>query len=253
MRLIEYFTSPNTKRALDHYLVVVPPTWSVAHKLDLYSSAKIAFELEVSETAKRQAFRHVYDSLRSSGWQVFRNSSGVCWSSNQIFDALTQECQSCSRQSGLTLATLTEKDSRAKIEHCLKCLGPMKPTARYPAVYPWMAVAKFSHFFNPHLFPIYDTKFMWEKVANGTFKTDYVEFCRRRAFKPTEDTAQFNLQYTFWAAETIQNADEDCMETFGEWFAVQVKGLPDNESILENVEAYYAAAFEMIAIGAAHL
>lgn len=253
MRLTQYFASPNAKRALDRYVAVVPPTWSVTHKLDLYCSAKTAFESEASEAEKRQAFRHIYDSLRSSGWQVFRNSSGVYWSSDQIYDALTHECQSCSRQSGLTLAALTEQGSRTNIEHCLTSLGRIKPTLRYPAVYPWMAVAKFSHFFNPHLFPIYDTAFMWDKVANGTFKTDYGEFCRRRGFKPREDSAQFNLQYILWAAETIQAADKDCMKTFADWFAAQTNRHPDTGNILEDSATYYAAAFEMIAIGAAHL
>lgn len=194
MRLTEYFTSPNTKRALDRYLGVVPATWSVAHKIDLYCSAKIAFDSEASEAEKQQAFHHIYDSLRS-GWQVFRpKTNGECWSSDQIYDALTNECQSCSRQSGLTLVSLTEQASRTSIEHCLTSLGKIKPTIRYPAVYPWMAVAKFSHFFNPHLFPIYDTAFIWDKVANGAFKPDYTDFCRRRGFKPTESTAHFNLQ-----------------------------------------------------------
>lgn len=129
----------------------------------------------------------------------------------------------------------------------------MKPTKHYPAVYPWMAVAKFLHFFNPRLFPIYDTAFMWKKVANGAFKPDYLDFCRRRGFQQREDTARFNLQYTLWAAETIQDADAECMTIFAEWFSAQIKGQPVAEGVLADVETYYAAAFEMIAIGAAHL
>jgi hypothetical protein len=253
MRLTQYFTSPRTEQALNRYSAVVPPTWSVAHRLDLYRSAKTAFDSDAPEAAKRESFRHIYESLRS-GWQVFRpKDSAECWGSEQIYAVLTNECQPCARQSSLTLATLTERESQANIEQCLRSLGRMKPTKHYPAVYPWMAVAKFSHFFNPRLFPIYDTAFMWEKVANGAFKTDYVEFCRRRGFQPREDTARFNLQYTLWAAETIRDADEGCMTTFAEWFASQVKGHRDTGDILADIKTYYAAAFEMIAIGAAHL
>ena len=253
MRLTQYFTSPHTAQALDRYKSVVPPTWSVEHRFDLYRSAKIAFDMDVPEAVKQEAFRHIYDNLRS-GWQVFRPKSGEeCWSSDQIYVVLTNECQFCSRQSGLTLAALTEQDSLTSIEQCLASLGRMKPTERYPVIYPWMAVSKFLHFFNPHLFPIYDAAFMWEKVVNGVFKPDYLDFCRRRGFHPREDTKRFNLQYTLWAAETIQNVDVECMTTFSEWFTAQIKEQPVAEGVLADVETYYAAAFEMIAIGAAHL
>lgn len=253
MTLAKYFTSQYTTQALNRYRGVVPPTWSVEHRLDLYRSAKIAFDMDVPKAVKQEAFRHSYDSLRS-GWQVFRpKSSEECWSSDQIYAALADGCQNCSRKSNSTLATLTEQNSCTSIERCLTSLGRMKPTEHYPAVYPWMAVSKFLHFFNPRLFPIYDTAFMWDKVINGAFKPDYLDFCSRRSFHPREDTARFNLQYTLWAAETIQNADVECMTTFAEWFSAQIKEKPDTEGILVDVETYYAAAFEMISIGAAHL
>lgn len=92
MTLAKYFTSPHTTKALDRYRGVVPPTWSVKHRFDLYHSAKIAFDVDVSEAVKQEAFRHIYDSLRS-GWQVFRpKSSKECWSSDQIYATLSTEC-----------------------------------------------------------------------------------------------------------------------------------------------------------------
>ncbi len=251
MRLAHFYTAPYTKQALDSYHSTVPTGWSLSHKLYLYNQAKTAFAAKGNKPESQEAFSHIYESLRS-GWQVFRNAAGPCWSAEETFQVLTNECELCSRSSSLTSANLINSASNHKVEACLTSIGKIKPTLRYPTVYPWMAVSKFLHFFNPSLFPIYDTAFMWNKVANGVFKQDYQDFCQRHGFHPKEDLQRFNLQYTLWASEIMSNADEECMVTFSQWFASKVDPRADAENVLKDVNQYYASAFEMIAIGAAH-
>jgi hypothetical protein len=251
MKLAQFYTMPYVEQALASYRTAVPPTWGVGHKLDLYNYAKAAFETGASETEKEASFDRIYESL-CSGWQVFRNAAGPCWSAAQTFQVLTTACAPCSRQSHFTAVTLIGSDYHSKIQECLSSMGSIKPTTHYPEVYPWMAVSKFLHFFNPRLFPIYDLEFVWKKVANGVFKQDYWEFCERHGFNPIDDTQQFNLQYTLWANEIMCGSDSACMAAFAHWFTLQTDGHADPQGIRQEVHQYYAAAFEMIAIGAAH-
>ena len=39
-----------------------------------------------------------------------------------------------------------------------------------------MPVFKLSHFFNPSLFPIYDTDVIWNKVMDKVFRTEWKMF-----------------------------------------------------------------------------
>ena len=50
----------------------------------------------------------------------------------------------------------------------------------------------------------------------------------------------------------MRDADGDCMSIFSEWFASQVDCQSASASVLKDLDQYYAAAFEMVAIGAAH-
>ena len=252
MRLSQFYTTQHIEQALDSYLSAVPVNWSVSHKLDLYNHAYTAFEAECSQTDKQVAFNYIYGNLRSD-WQVFRNAAGPCWSAEKTFHTLTTECIACSRLALLTAANFIESDSNHKVEACLFSMGKIKPTANYPSVYPWMTVSKFLHFFNPRLFPIYDKKFMWEKVANGVFRRDYEEFCQRNGYSPTENTQKFNLQYMLWASEIMNGADEECMTIFSQWFASQVTIPIGSTAALQQINQYDAAAFEIVAIGAAHI
>jgi hypothetical protein len=252
MRLAQFYTAPYLDDALEAYATNVPSAWSARHKLDLYRHAKIAFESDEPAPARQAAFNQIYANL-DSYWQVFRNASGPCWGPSETFAVLTTKCGACSRQSSLTTANLIASDSNYKVQACLGALGRIKATAQYPAVYPWMAVSKFLHFFNPRLFPIYDGAFMWAKVANGAFSEDYTDFCRHNGFATKENTVRFNLQYTLWASEIMAAAGNDCMATFSRWFATQVDGYPDPAGVLEDVPTYYAAAFATVAIGAAHM
>jgi hypothetical protein len=253
MKLSSYFKSPHLLSALDAYRSSVPETWTLSHRLELYSYAEIAFNSLASATEKEQAFTKIYQNL-TSYWGVFRGTSlSERWSAETLYSALTTECLPCGRSSGLSLASITDSRQNPQISACLNAIGKLKATKNYPSVYPWMAAAKFLHFFNPELFPIYDTAFMWNRVANGAFKQDYAEYCGWNGFKRTENSARFNLQYTLWAAEVMSKRDDDCMAIFAQWVAEQVKGENGLADVVGDLETYYAAAFEMVAIGAAKI
>ena len=250
MKLAQFYTISQIEETLAAYRASVPDAWSVSHKLDLYNAGKIAFDSDKTDTEKRAAFGTIYNALRS-GWRVFRGAKG-CWNADETFEALTGPCSPCGRQSVLTCAASDLSDSNSKIQACLSSIGPIKPTTRYPNVYPWMAVSKFLHFFNPRLFPIYDIAFIWGNVVDGAFRDEYRKFCRANGLHPRESTQQFNLQYTLWANSIMQNVDEECMEVFAQWFVAQAGHHHDPENALAEVNQYYAAAFEMISLGAAH-
>lgn len=248
MKLAEFYEAANVERALEGYRSSVPTTWGAVGRLELYRSAKVAFQSDAPEDERRSEFGRIYSDLRRY-WQVFRNAGGTCWSADETFSMLTTQCEPVSRQSGLTAKNLVEVNHTDRIRACLVTLGPIKPS-RY---FPWMATSKFLHFFNPSLFPIYDDRYVWKKVATGAFRQDYNDFCRRHGFQRNPLTVQFSVQYVLWGSEIIQTASDECMPIFARWFASQVDDQSARAPLLQDLEQYYAAAFEAIAVGAAFL
>jgi hypothetical protein len=245
MHLQEHFQEPYIERALTAY-VTARPSWNINAKIDLYRRADIAFDLDQPEDVSRAAFQSIYDELRSH-WQVFRNAN-VYWDANTLFDVLTVRCHATSRAGGLTLAHLEDAQHGHLLLANLDALRNLKRNQTYPH----MAASKFLHFFNPSLFPIYDTDAVWNRVCNGVFKADYRDFCDHHGFYPNETGARFNLAYTLWAAELIARADPGTMATFAFWAAEQAGSSPETESILGDLRQYYAVAFEFIAVGATY-
>lgn len=250
MRLAEFYQSADVERALTRYRETVPSTWHAAGRLELYRSAHLAFGENASRGERLSEFCAIYEALRRH-WQVFRGAAG--WPAEKGFGVLTTECQPCGRQSGLTLRTLVPEAHTGVIRACLDCLGPIKPTKSYPTVYPAMAALKFLHFFNPGLFPLYDTAYVWNRVMHGAFRQDYTSFCERRGFHWNQWSVQLCVQYVLWASEVMQSADAECMPRFARWLTSQAPDPSALEPPLQEIEHYYAAAFEVVAIGAAHL
>src|SRR5688500_3841942 len=87
-----FFQPKGQEEALARYgKFATGSAWSVPHKMDLYDSARTAFDEAVSDDAAFEAFEKIYGSL-SSYWQVFRpQGASRCWSSRQIFDAVRKE------------------------------------------------------------------------------------------------------------------------------------------------------------------
>jgi hypothetical protein len=133
----------------------------------------------------------------------------------------------------------------------LMSLRDLKRTQGFPC----MPVAKFTHFFNPRLFPIYDYEVVWKKILDGAFRVGYRRWCTAigRNAKTDIDSARLNLNYTLMAGDMIRMADQGFMNFFSQWFRQQVAGENDDYRVLDDMKSYYATAFEFVSIGAAHL
>jgi hypothetical protein len=247
MTLREYYTVAHIDKALPSYCRAVPESWTVSHRLDMYEHAKLAFESGTSHEDRFRAFQYVYSNLKR--WGVFRNAAGKCWDAVETYVALTSKGRTCSRLSSLTALNLYGSHQYGDVLSVLSHLGPMKPLM-YENVYPWMAVSKILHFYNPRLFPIYDGEFIWKRAANRTFKHDYREFCWSNDFDPFENGSRINLQYSAWASHVMQGADPAVMIRFAQWFQREAESDGAAVSASIDLATYYATAFEMIALGA---
>lgn len=251
--LSQYFQSPHFEEALERYARFASGRgWGIGHKLKMYNWAKTAFDPDLAEDIRRWAFGNIYRSLKG-GWRVFRNSPAGYWSADETFAALTGECQAFSQQSGLNLMTL--RPHTAESAAVLAGLGKLR-NLKCTRYYPSMPVAKFTHFFNPMLFPIYDTDVIWNRVLNGVFKQDYRRWCTSIEVEPWRiytESARFNLTYTLMAGDLLRSADEEFMKYFSQWFRAQVAGSDDENTVLLEIDRYYATAFEFVAVGAACL
>lgn len=250
IELGDYFKSPQYQNALDSYeRVAKKRRWYIEDKLMMYRWAKTAFEEQVVEQEKILAFTEIYEQLRKY-WQVFRNARGEYWSAKKIFEVFISDCRSCSRESELSLLTIKPRSTESQeVLNVLRGLANLKPSADYP----WMAVSKFTHFFNPKIFPIYDQTVIWNLVLNGVFRDDYRRWCARNYLNPLGPGAKFNLHYMLWAGHSIRNADDDFMKYFTEWFISQVGSGEGKNYFLDDLHQYYATAFEFVAIGATEL
>ncbi|MFN3648197.1 MAG: hypothetical protein ACK47B_01350 [Armatimonadota bacterium] len=254
MSLQDYFRPENVSVALDAYAAATSTdrlNWPIPRKLALYAFAKDAFDSNLGEQQRVQAFDLIYEELRSY-WGVFRNPGGGYWDSATVYQTLVSACGPVSRSS-MTLLSARPPRDEARVLGCLRLLRSLKQTTRYPH----MAVAKFLHFFNPRLIPIYDGAVVWQSVLwgrprrPGAFRSDYTQFCTRRQFRPREDSEQFNWNYLLLASELMNSTDTAAlMRIFANWVREQADAGTDAR-VLDELETYYATAFEFIAIGAA--
>jgi len=250
MRLKEYFSKENAQEALRCYATVAAKrNWQITHKLDLYNRAKIAFEIPGQEPLKKKAFRLIYDDLRSY-WKIFRNTAGTPLPSDQVFDLLVHECAPVSRESGTTLVNIETPVYHRTILTCIKKLDCIKPVK---SGFSHMAVAKFTHFFNPRLFPIYDNDVVWRRLLCGVFSEDYRQFCRIHNMRASENGPEFNVNYIRLAGECLRENSKEVMGIFGKWFRKETENYTDPTDVRNDMETYFATAFELVAIGAAAL
>lgn len=111
-----------------------------------------------------------------------------------------------------------------------------------------MAVSKVLHFYNPELFPVYDSEVIWKKVLTR-FKSEFTNFCY--AFSPPfnwEDHPIFYKNYMCWGVNLLAAAHPRFMETFAEWLAKQPGAdLPKRRFAATRL---FAMAYEYSIIGA---
>jgi hypothetical protein len=242
LALKDYFTKQGQQRALEAYSGFAKGTaWSVPLKMDLYDLSREAF----SGAGSLGAFEHIYNNL-ASYWQVFRpHGADECWDAARTFEVIRREFNEFDYASGTSLTNLNG-DKKHAVLFSLMALDGMKPNTGYPT----MTVSKFLHFFNPALFPIYDTAVVWSRVF-GRFGIDYRAFCEGANLDSSADGAAFLRNYVCWAGSVMTTAAPDFMSSFVAWLEDE---LPRKRfATLEPafLRTLYATAFEFTAIGAA--
>ncbi|MHC9540482.1 MAG: ankyrin repeat domain-containing protein [Vulcanimicrobiota bacterium] len=190
------------------------------------------------------------DTPLHSYYKIFRNTAGTPLPSDQVFDLLVHECAQVSRDSGTTLVNIETPVYHRTIFACIKKLDNIKPVK---SGFSHMAVAKFTHFFNPRLFPIYDNDVVWRKLLCGVFSEDYRQFCRIHNMRASENGPEFNVNYIRLAGECLRENSNEVMDVFGKWFRKETENYSDPTDVRNDMETYFATAFEFVAIGAAAL
>jgi hypothetical protein len=241
--LINYFRNGRSEDALEasgEYFS--KQKLSISDRAALYVLTQTSFDAEKAQEERLAAFEQVNTALRAT-WKVSRTSTAPVWTAEQTFNMLTTRCDCCSREK-LSLMNIEERRGPTLVMSALSAMEGIKPGREYPH----MPAAKFLHFFNPTLFPIYDNETMWKQVCRGAFKSDWHRVCQDTGILLGETSSRFYHTYTRWAGELVRSADNDLMASFAEWFKTQDNGVSAEANL--KLETYYAAAFECIAVGA---
>jgi hypothetical protein len=170
---------------------------------------------------------------------------------NEVFDILIQYGSPFLFDAGVSLANLTyPSPSTSRLITFLPKLRFLKSTKYYP----WMFVSKILHFANPSLFPMWDQEVIQGKVMGGksaAFHCEYKTFCRDHWFSVWENRPDFNLYYTLWSTDYINQSHPELMDWFLDWMNVHFSSDIENYGLAPILCGYYATAFEFIVIGAA--
>ncbi len=206
--------------------------WSPNTRAQLYQLAARAF----GPAPDYEAFRQLYD-LMVSYWKIKRG--GGLASAEDIFGMLTTECAAAGRHTGCSLLT---GDSQA-INAAIRAMEKVKKNRAYPH----MAASKFLHFYNPALFPIYDSAVVGQQILAVQFRAEWEDVCDEYGIKFGEPSEGFLITYTTWAGKVMQASDSEIMPAFARRFC----GFCDDKTPApENIAQYHAAAFEYLLMGA---
>ena len=225
--------------------------WFQACELDLYDASVYAFDPSTSKEEALRSFGHIYHDLASRHWNVFRPSSPAeCWEPERIFETVSSKFSAYSWRGPISLLTFWKPATASHLQSCLIEMRGIKPKKKG---YPIMTASKFLHFYNPALFPIYDTEVMWKKVLDGAFRSDFGDFCNGQKLPydkfRTEDSVDFLPAYMLWANSLLSAAHRGFMQVFVDWLAAQ----PGTDLGKRRFDpaTLYARAFEYTATGAA--
>lgn len=239
------------RKALDGFFDAWEGSWPLdEHTLALYDASLTAFDPASSPEDAFRSFEIIYDMLRSRAWGgAFRSRiSGEAWSSRQTFETIKNEVTEFSWRGPVNLLNFRKSGTGDRLDSCLLKMQGIKPKKHYPL----MTVSKFLHFYNPSLFPIYDTWMIWNKVLNGRFKADYRDFWERegisKAIATGEDTAEWLRHYINLASSLLSAAHVSFMQVFVEWLAQQ-PGVALARHTFDPA-TLYATAFEFTIVGA---
>jgi hypothetical protein len=244
--LRSYFTSATEQRraleALGDFFQVV--------ELDLYDASVCAFDLSSSAEEAFRCFLYIYNELSGHNWNVWRSRNPAPhWPPEQIFETIRREFSEFSPGGPVNLLNFRKSATTLRLQSYLAKMIGIKPNKGFPI----MTVSKFLHFYNPALFPIYDTEVIYNKVINGCFKSNFRDFCDNerlpyRIFM-NEDTVDFLPAYMRWASSHLSVAHGSFMQVFTDWLGDQPGA--DLSRRKFDPTMLYARAFEYTAIGAA--
>ena len=239
------------RRALDGFFEAWEGTWPLDEQLlRLYDASQTAFDPSSNADEAFGSFEVIYHMLSSPVYGAFRSrTSAPHWEPRQIFDTIKREFAEFSWRGPVNL--LNFSNSRTTVVRLRSCLAKMRGIKANKG-FPIMTVSKFLHFYNPALFPIYDSAVIWKKVCDGCFKSDFRTFCDRenlpyQRFK-NEDTEDFLPAYMRWANSLLCARHANFMQVFVEWLAEQ-PGVDLRDRKFDPA-TLYATAFEFTAIGA---
>jgi len=219
--------------------------WFDPAELDLYDASCLANDASTSEAGRFGSFQKIYWELSSSRWNVFRPyGAAKCWPPEQVFKTIEGTFGEFSWRGPVNLLNFAMPGREAGLAAKLRRMRGIKPVKDYPL----MTVSKFLHFYNPALFPIYDTEIIWNRVFAG-FGSEFQAFCGYGYNYRDDCTEMFMLYYMRWAANLLSGAHNDFMRCFVEWLNEQPRTQLSGRRF--DAMTLYARAFEYTATGAA--
>ena len=242
--LVDFFSDEGKQR---HALENIADVF-VEDELRIYDWTLEAFYSNLPIETRSQSFRKIYNEL-SGRWQVFRsNRSDVkYWTPSQCFDNINLNFAAYRMDGPINLVNFVDTVQGVALENALGTMRNIKQNKDYP----WMTVSKFLHFFNPSLFPIYDTEYIFNRVFK-CFGSDFREFCTLKGIdhrrSMSETTHRFLMDYMGWAHFLLTSAHPRFMLVFSEWLGQACPALV-NPAV--DPQKLYARAFEYTALGAA--
>ena len=245
--LLHYFQPKGQQRALEAYAkFATGSAWSVPMKMDLYEASRVAFDVASPPEKAFAAFEGIYSNLISY-WQIFRpHGAEQCWPARVIFDKIRKEFVGFGWNDPIQLPNFLDSRKHQTLMLSLMEMSGIKPNNDYPT----MTVSKFLHFYNPGLFPIYDTEVVWNKVFTR-FKHDYKEFCASVHLATNADGAAFLRNYMCWGSSLLSAAHAAFVPTFVDWLEDEMPRRRFEAVGRDVLGRLYATAFEFTAIGAA--
>ncbi len=211
--------------------------WSIPHKFGLYRHAARAWDRTLDDAAREGEFTKVLQALR--GWRIARNGT-LLLSDTEIF----------SRLDSLTPIRAIKRasdDLQAAIRpvEALRNVKSASGSWRSP-----MALSKILHFFTPRIYPVYDNEII-EGIVLRQFREEWTGFeqeIRVSISWPHTGTIYY-LKYMLWCEQMLTVGGNLVRDEFARW--IERQNIPYATAALAH--GLDATAFEMIAIGAAHL
>ena len=264
MKLIEYFENENkTKKALNKYNEFISKKykWNIKYKIGLYNTNIKIYDTNEVFTDRKKYFDIIYEELDNK-WSVFRNSrmennKRKIWDSNKMFSVINEINIPLSINDGKDLTNI-DKDDIVNINNIIIKFKDIKinPSGSRSIV----AISKFLHFYNPHLFLVLDKDVIKNNVLR-IFKEEYNEFKEssndiikeikniRNEYNSTDNyELPEYFYYMYWASSIIRDKSES-IECYKNW----LKNFSTNEDQTKCMKNNFAFIFEIIAIGASQL